>query len=191
MNTIKISLKNSKLGKIANTSTIPIKDCINSEHCRRDCYAVKAWRQYPAVREAWSHNSHMWRDEPWNAFKTTHEWLAKHKPAYFRIHVAGDFLSQEHYGCWVSLANLHPDTKFLAFTKSTSLDFSELPANLKVIASQWPGMPTWQNNLPRRAWVQDGSETRIPDNAFVCPGKCDECLECWQDSTVDIVFEEH
>src|SRR5210317_1681177 len=93
---VKISPKNSKLGKIPNVSTIPVKDCGDCDHCRSDCYALKAWRQYPAVRKAWGNNSKAFRQDSAAAVAQVTDYLLKKKPRFFRIHVAGDFLDQTH-----------------------------------------------------------------------------------------------
>ena len=69
---ITISLANSKLGKIPNISGVPVKDCINCKECRKDCYALKAYNQYPAVRKAWLSNSKLIRHNLDKAYKDNH-----------------------------------------------------------------------------------------------------------------------
>jgi len=48
---ISISDKNSKLGKIPNISLTPIASCPNCSTCKSKCYALKAYRQYPASKK--------------------------------------------------------------------------------------------------------------------------------------------
>ncbi|MBW2006403.1 MAG: hypothetical protein JRI72_17775 [Deltaproteobacteria bacterium] len=189
---IKISNSNSKLGKIPNISLIPVKDCGNCESCRSDCYALKAWKQYPNVRKAWKINSKAFRSDCFDAIEPIIEFCLKKKPRFFRIHVAGDFLDQDHIESWVKAAILCPETKFLAFTKMHHLNYADLPENMTVIMSQWPGMPVFGEN-GGRAWVQDGTETRIPEDAIECPGKCDDCGMCWNLPSIgkDIFFMAH
>jgi len=50
---VKISNGNTKLGRIPNISLPPIKACGKDVPCKSDCYALKAYRQYPATRKAW------------------------------------------------------------------------------------------------------------------------------------------
>lgn len=51
-----VSNGNSKLGSIPNISLIPGKDC-GDVPCKAQCYALKAWKQYPETRAAWKRNS--------------------------------------------------------------------------------------------------------------------------------------
>lgn len=192
-NLVTISPGNSKLGKIPNISLVPVKDCGNCEHCRKDCYALKAYRMYPAVRNAWQRNSAAFRSGDWETIKGEVTGYLRHKkPRFFRIHVAGDFIDKYHFGFWVWIAQRNPETKFLAFTKMHDLVHAKLPGNFTVILSMWPGMPKGRKRLPR-AWMQDGTETRVPDNAIECPGICDTCGMCWQLPALgrDVVFNIH
>ena len=190
---VKISPKNSKLGKIPNISLIPIKDCGDCDHCKSDCYAVKAWRQYPNVRTAWKGNSQAFRNDPAAAMLEVHKYLEKKNPRFFRIHVAGDFLNQAHVAVWIKCAESFPNTKFLAFTKMANLNYSDTPDNLTIIHSQWPGRDVTSQQSGTRAWVQDGTETRIPADAIECPGHCDDCGLCWTLPNIgrDVFFHSH
>jgi len=53
----------------------------------------------------------------------------------FRIHSAGDFYSQEYYNKWCEIAKRIPNTRFLAYTRNTDIDFSSRPDNLNIIFS--------------------------------------------------------
>ena len=191
---IRVSNKNTKLGKIPNISLVPVADCGNCEACKSDCYALKAYRQYHSVRKAWKDNSKAFRRNMPKAFLELDTWFhSKRKPPrFFRIHVAGDFLNQEHVDRWVQFAQLWPNTKFLAFTKMHDLDYSSIPDNMVVVLSQWPTLPETTNGMPR-AWVQDGYEDRIPYDAIECPGFCESCAMCWNlhKLGVDVYFNLH
>jgi len=196
MKVIKISDGNRKLGNaIPNVSMAPGRDCGNCKHCLRDCYALKAYRQYPATKAAWNHNGEMFREDPAAAAEQVHEWLAKKRkrPTFFRIHVAGDFLGQAHVNAWISVASRNPDIKFLAFTKMGNLDFSAAPETMAIIYSQWPGMPINGPEGAPRAWMQDGTDTRVPGNAIQCPGNCETCGMCWSLPALgrDVYFDQH
>jgi len=190
---VKISTGNTKLGNIPNISLIPIKDCANCEHCMADCYALKAWKQYPGTRKAWTENSKAFRSDPIRAIHEVDEWLlSKRKPVeYFRIHASGDFLSQQIVDLWTGICEVNPSTKFLAFTKRHDLDFSRAPRNMQIIFSQWPGMPDNAPLTARRAWLQDGTETRIPKSAFACNGSCVDCKVCFDSKKQNVVFDIH
>jgi hypothetical protein len=64
----------------------------------------------------------------------------------------------------VDVARAFPGIQFLAFTKMHHLDYSSAPKNLTVVFSMFPGMPKPKANMPI-AWVQDGTEKRIPESA--------------------------
>lgn len=190
---IKIAAGNSKLGpSIPNVSMVPVRDCGNCSACRQSCYALKAWRQYKQTRTAWKHNGDAFRESPYDAVASIHsQLLAKRKPPrFFRVHVAGDFLNQEHVNAWRWLADLWPGIKFLAFTKMHELDFSSMPSNFVVYFSQWPGMPDKAPAGALRAWMQDGTETRVPDGALECPGNCSTCGACFN-LKQDVFFHKH
>ena len=193
MKNVKLSGGNQKVGKCPNVSLIPIKDCGNCSECRDTCYAMKAWRQYPDTRKAWSHNSKLFRSDPFAAIQTVVNQLRKkRKLPFVRIHVAGDFLNQDHVEAWALCATEFPGTKFLAFTKMHELNYDVMPSNVSIVFSQWPGMP---DNAPKgpRAWCQDGTETRIPDSAIHCPGSCEDCGMCWELPKLgrDVYFDIH
>jgi ferredoxin len=184
---MKISKGNSKLGAIPNISMTPIKACANCSACRRECYALKAYRQYPATRKAWDHNLAHARRDPRTYFAQIHSWIACHGPEFFRWHVAGDILSQSYLEHMSQVANCYPGTRFLCFTKRGDLDYSRVPDNLRIRFSQWPGS---HRIGALNAWMQDGTETRIPKNALKCPGSCADCKACFN-NTKDVYFNKH
>jgi ferredoxin len=191
---INISDGNSKLGRIPNVSTVPGKDCGNCGACVKDCYAVKFYRMYPTVRNAWQGNSELAREDRAGFMRQIREYLTAKQPEFFRWHVAGDILDQAYLEEMKRIAREHPKVKFLAFTKMHMLEYKRLPKNLAVVASMWPGLdvPVNVKRLPK-AWMQDGTDKRVPKTAIPCPGKCDECGMCWALPQLgrDVVFHKH
>ena len=190
----KISTGNHKLGrKIPNISLRPIVDCANCKLCAKKCYAMKAYRQYPQVKAAWGHNGKLAKSSKRNEwFADILNYIDKKKPGYFRWHVAGDIIDQDYYEWMCDIAIENPQTKFLAFTKNTNIKFLHRPKNLAIVISMWPGLPKPNNKMPL-AWFQDGTETRVPKSAILCPGSCDECKICWNLPRIkkDVVFNKH
>ena len=180
---IKISPGNIKMGSMPNTSVIPIVDCKKGAPCTKKCYAIKAWRQYKNVRDAWGHNSREWRRRPAQAAESVVEWVQRRKPKYFRVHVAGDFMNQRHLHYWHWVAWKCPDTIFRAFTKRFDLDYSYGPKNFITGFSVWPGAakPRKKKGVRCFSYVQDGTETRIPEGTLECKNDCDTCGHvCWE-----------
>lgn len=187
---MKISRGNSKLGAIPNVSLTPIRSCANCSACRKDCYALKAYRQYLATRKAWDHNFRQARTDPGAYFSGILEYVLTKRPRFFRWHAAGDILSQEYLGMMEYIARRAPGTRFLCFTKRFDLDYSARPDNLRVRFSYWPGMEAPAVPGILGAWMQDGTEDRIPAGAVKCPGSCENCKACWT-TKKDVYFNKH
>ena len=194
---VHIAPGNDKLGGIPNVSLTPGEACGRGVPCHKRCYAMK-FLYRKEVRKAWQENYLLAAQDHRNYFTQIYEYLYKcfvklqRKPAFFRWHVGGDFLDQNYLDCVVSLAERLPTVKFLAFTKRHDLDYRALPVNLTVVFSMWPGWGTTRKQMPR-AWMQDGTETRVPANALHCPGGCTDCGMCWnlKDLGRDVVFHKH
>jgi hypothetical protein len=62
-----------------------------------------------------------------------------------------------------------------------------------IVFSAWPGMTFLNPHGHRVAWMQDGSETRVPDDAIECPGNCESCGLCFEHDRLgrDVVFHKH
>jgi len=196
---LKVSDRNSKLGKIPNLSLSPVKSCGNCEQCKTTCYALKAYRMYPSVRNAWDNNLDLARNNPEIFFADLDTYLEKKKPKFFRWHVSGDIINLAYFSNMITIANNHPDTKFLCFTKmygtvNRVLSHTEKPDNLAVVFSVWPGLPFYNDhNLPL-AFCQDGTETRHIGNDYLeCPGYCETCGLCWDlpKTGYNVLFDIH
>lgn len=192
---IHISKGNVKLGTIPNISLPPIETCPPGVICADKCYALKSWRQYPATRRAWTENLQLYRGNPEDYFQPLQRWLIKHRPEFFRFHVSGDIPDSTYWAFLCETAKVVKGTKFLVFTKRFWLDFTMAPSNLSVVLSMWPGhdLPTeYAATLPR-AWMQGGTEDRVPIDALPCPGNCQSCGACWglAQKGLDVVFNLH
>jgi hypothetical protein len=192
-----ISSGNSKLGKIPNFSLPPRKSCPNCKHCsgtynghKYSCYADKAMRMFPSAKQAWEKNLRQCKRDLAGSRRQLETWLHKHKPKWFRIHVAGDFFSQEYLDMWLWIAKAFPNTKFLAFTKSFHLDFGSKPRNLKIIYSIMPTTP--KADAPRGSRAYAGPMPKTTQRVFLCPGNCETCAVCWNlKSTEHVHFDLH
>lgn len=188
----RISEGNSKIGPMHNVSLTPIKGCGNCQACKRDCYALKAYRMYPQTRKAWNANLRLATTDRVAFFASIRAHLAKKAPRFFRWHVAGDILDQGYLDSMKAIAAEFTGTRFLCFTKMHDLDFARLPKNLSIILSMFPSMPVPTGKLPI-AWMQDGTEFRMPVHAIECPGSCDGCGMCFDLARLrrDVVFHKH
>jgi hypothetical protein len=199
---IHVSAGNSKLGAaIPNVSLVPVASCPSGVPCSKDCYAMKSYRMYPSVKSAWTENLELAKSDPIEFWRQASAWLDSNrkKPAFFRIHVAGDFFSQEYFDACLEFCARHPEIKFLAFTKFHSRAVAAkkagiVPSNLTLILSCWTGLAMPEDTAGLNiAYMQDGLETRVPADAIHCPGNCETCGMCWQLPAIgkDVVFNKH
>jgi hypothetical protein len=193
----KISTGNSKLQNTFIFSMTPVATCPGAtDECKRDCYAMKAYKQYPNVRTAWDYNTELAKSDHFTeavALYLATELASKRKTSkfrHFRIHESGDFFNQRYLDRWIAIAKMFPQIEFLAYTKSGWLDFSDCPANMVVRMSIWEDSNPRKVNdeLPRA--TMEGMEQR--KGAFHCKPtyKCAECRFCWA-STKDVFFTKH
>ena len=194
---VKISKGNMKLGKIPNSSLIPVKDCINSKWCKNVCYAKKAWRLYPSARKAWTINSKIIHSDM-EQWKNDHiEWVQKHEPKLFRFFQAGDVISKEHFDKIKEICEACPNTKFIMFTKAFKFIDYPIPLNLCVVLSLFPKMkvPDRLAYLPRAYYYENSDD--YADKRFLkaleCHGGCDHCGMCWHLNKLnkDVKFLKH
>lgn len=195
-----ISKGNNKMGKIPNISLPPIVTCNGCEGtCAGKCYANKFYRMYPSVRKAWDTNLAEVQSNSDVFFNSVRKQLSKMAPRFFRWHVGGDIPSHNYFIGIVDIALAIPETKFLVFTKQYSLvnwavaNGVDTPSNLQIVFSAWPGMEVTNPYNFKVAWMQDGTETRVPESAFECAGSCTECSACFSLNKInrDVVFHIH
>ena len=202
---LNISVGNRKMGAIPSFS-LPSGITCSDEACKTcyldDCYGAAMERRLPNVRKSYAENLKLLQED----LEACRRWLnwyfdSPNAPRMFRIHVVGDFFSYDYLCMWLDVIRKHPETKFMAFTKQFDVIISRvmvigLPDNLTLIASAWPGveLPAWVQERMPVAWLQDGTETRVPENAYHCDGNCaGECHgHCWSMKPGDsVVFEKH
>ena len=199
-NVIFISNGNSKMGAIPSFSLPAVITCNPAAPCFRKCYAAKLERIYKTVRNAYSRNYEIVRNDPDAFAAQINAALAVNR--FFRFHVSGDFYSPEYFALVCDLVRKNPGCTVLAFTKQYDIvndyiaENGPLPVNFKVIFSTW-GDFRGNNpyNLPESAVIFKGAES-VPDAWKICGGNCTECAcrgcGCWELKNGDtIAFYEH
>lgn len=202
-----ISEGNAKIGKTMNWSLMPGRTC-SSEACRTclkgGCYAAAIARRRPNVANAWADNTDamLALEKEGGYARFVYEMtriISRKNPAYFRIHVGGDFFSRRYFLAWVMIAKHCPSVKFFAFTKQwTSVKGIALPENFRLIASHWTGceIPKWAKDRLPIAWlVENGKPVPVRGNGktFVCQGDCTKCHWCnnLTKEKGDVAFQRH
>ena len=193
---VKISLGNTKMGKMPSVSLPPIKACGNCKACAKHCYAMKAYRQYPAVKAAYDNKYELAINNGGEYFVQIDQYLQANKPKLFRWHVAGDILSLPYFSDMVTVALDNPKTKFLVFTKMHNivnefLKYNELPKNLKVFFSVWLGERILTpKGVSIARTVNKGDLDHY--TGFKCEGNCEQCGFCFEAKNGStVIFEMH
>lgn len=194
-----VSGGNMKVGSIPNWSLTPGRTC-SAEACRtcfkEGCYACKSYRQYKNVRTAWDENSDLAEknipalEKFFNAY-----FSAMTAPRFFRVHVAGDFVSREYAEMWARVAESHPGTRFLAFTKQwENVRGVSFPENFSLVLSGWEGTTIPEDLSAQYAKaICVNTPEEIPAGGFHCPGSCENCGACWElgKRGIDVYFVKH
>ena len=182
-----ISTGNRKIGKTLNVSLPPIMTCANCKECMFYCYDIKACLQYPnTVIDARIRNLVILmkdRDEYFNRIEKRIIRRKTHKA--FRWHVAGDIVDVDYFDRMVGIAKRHPDFVFWTYTKNYAAvnawiaenggKKDAIPESLSVMFSEWRGLKMDNPyELPEFRVIFEGEAE--PENAWICPGNCDECL---------------
>jgi hypothetical protein len=149
------------------------------------------------VKAAWKHNTDLAEKDLEGFFFNLYLQMAAEEPKRFRWHVGGDCPTLEYVRKVFELAELCPETNFLIFTKryewfNQVVGEREIPSNLSIKFSAWPGFDISNPyNLPV-AWMEDkrDMDERIPEEAFHCPGNCRTCGVCWK-KREDVIFHKH
>lgn len=185
---IKISISNGnrKMGAVPSVSLPPVITCASGCKCAEKCYAAKLCRFRSTVRAAYQRNFDALKADMGGYFAQVK--AAAVVTRFFRFHVSGDIPDLNYLDRMVKLAEELPGTKFLAFTKryrlvNNFLQWSQLPANLQIVFSEWPGMAMDNpHNLPVAHVIFKG-ETPA-DEWKICGGNCAECgacgVGCWE-----------
>lgn len=192
MKKVSISSGNSKMGAVPSVSLPPILTCCdangNPPPCatEKTCYVLKLCRVRKTVREAYARNLSIWEESP-EAYELQVK-AAAMCSRFFRWHVSGDIVSMDYLKMMVRIARELPGTEFLAFTKRYDLvnDFAyceDIPRNLHIIFSAWPGWPMSNpHDFPVAHVIFKGQEP-APDWK-VCGGNCADCacrgVGCWE-----------
>lgn len=136
---LKFGKGNAKLGKHVATFSLPSGfTCPKAKEClsRADkvtgkitdgketvfrCYSASQEALYPGTRKARWHNFDLLRKENKRGMEELINSSLPNKSKLIRIHVAGDFFSEDYLMAWINVAKNNPDKTFYCYTKRISL----------------------------------------------------------------------
>lgn len=197
---VRISQKNSKMGKIPSVSLPSIVTCRECD-CHKKCYANRIERRWKNVRESYQMNLQTLLGDPVSYWREVEASIMMSR--FFRFHVSGDIPDKEYFANMVDVATRNQHCEILCFTKKYEIvnQFVEtggqIPDNLHIIFSAWIGLEMSNPFLLPEAHVRfrDGVTTARED-AVECAGNCAECAKtnegCWVlKKGEQVVFDEH
>lgn len=163
----------------------------SSDWCEKECYAK---RITGVIRDIYKANSLSAKVPPIPG-------LCK----LLRIHVSGDFDSQEYIVSWIQRLTERPDVSAWGYTRSWRV--TELLPDLEVLRALpnmqlFASMDESQEGLPphgwRRAWIDNDDRALAPGHvSLVCPEEtgrmpdCVTCGYCFRGQKHDVTFLKH
>ncbi len=174
---------NTKLAGALTFSLPPIKSCLNCSSCKHTCYARKAYKAYPSCKNAWDLNfelakNHLDLLETLLTAQIQEEYDKRpaQNPLVVRIHVSGDFFSQEYLDMWARIADRFPMVYFWGYTKVRDMfSFVRVPWNMNIINSFIAGDML---NYGPEEYVDQLCEQY---GAFKCPATTNGPILCMRD----------
>lgn len=189
---------NSKLGnEVYCFSLPPGKTCTPSDWCLKGldgkpaCYAMRNRFKFSNVKKSLQRRYEASKRADF-ATRVVGE-LKKAMPRFFRIHVSGDFYSEEYINKWVEICQNCPEVQFRTTTRrrdllNPMLELNSLP-NVVVRESLDPSIPEPRMGL-KIAALRSLKEAELR-KAYVCPQHCPECgYKCWTDD-IDVCWTLH
>lgn len=183
---IHISKGNVKIGNVWNFSTAPVITCGNCSECMSWCYDIKAVIQYENVRNARAENTALMRLDMDKTFRQIQEFISKRRAHfYFRWHVAGEIMNYHYLEKMIETAKMFPHWHFWTYTKMYELvniwcdihGKENMPKNLKIMFSEWPGMPMDnRHGFPVFRVIMVSKGEKFTEGVYRCNGDCGSCI---------------
>ena len=189
---VTISSGNSKMGKVASVSLLPILTCPGRCRgtCGDKCYAKKLAILRPSVARSYARNTAVALLAPFAFFRAVDK--AMKKAEYFRFHVSGDIPNPGYMTEVALCCSANPHCQVLMFTKRYEIvngyieRHGSLPENLHCLFSGWTNLfPTEGGFNPHRLpeTTVYAKDEDIRSEWTLCGGNCLDCAihdgGCW------------
>ena len=179
-----ISTGNKKIGHVMNVSLAPVISCGNCSGCMHYCYDIGDVLLREVVLWARMRNWVILNKDREEYFRRIELAISRRrKNFYFRWHVGGEIPDYDYFCRIVDIARRYPKFIFWTYTKmywfvnrwcDENGGRDALPDNLKVMFSEWRGMPIDNPYGFPVFTVRFKGEDFLPD-MYICPGNCDIC----------------
>ena len=164
----------------------PIKTCPNHEHCASCCYAAVPYRMYPSTKAKWDANYYTTQNTDQFVRLAISELTAAEAKGHevTRIHVSGDFYSQEYVDAWHEVIEHMHNMMFYTYTKAMEhfmLAHLIIKENINIIDSiAHDGLPNFGPPLRVYELQQQGYHICPASNPankdkLVCGLECTHC----------------
>lgn len=195
----KVSVGNSKLGKIVNINLPALTTCPHNASCRKFCYANKGFYNMPSVKNRYAENLEAWENgNIVDLAKSLEAQIIKSKAEFVRWHSSGDIPDRDYIKLVHIMALMMPEHKFLIYTKRYNWinahikkysAFADMEENLTIVFSVDDNLKMHNPyNLP----VAVVSDTKTKCLNQINKSTCLECKRCWNLKTNDtMIFKKH
>jgi len=190
------TIGNKKIGKdtlifnMGSAAECPSKKLGMCTLCK-ECYAMKAEKQYPSVREFRKRQGEYWRETASSRIKADiRQALKKHKKVTrVRINESGDLYNVLDLNLLVRIAHENMDVTFYMYTHRADvvkLNKLTIPSNLVISISN----QKLEGFNEFRA-VDKQTYKELPSNALKCKGDCRDCKLCKINHNKTVFVEVH
>ena len=184
---------NRKYGLDIWAFALPTSTCdYSTKICRKACYSKNIWKN---IRPRYLINLKGTFKHRFVRLVT--DQIKAEDIETIRIHVTGDFYSQDYFDKWVEIARNCPQVKILAYTRNYDLDASNAPENLILYYSVDATTVKENPTIKLRAILfraergkklyQHMEKFNGRERTFVCSSRCEHCKACWS-GKIDVAF---
>jgi hypothetical protein len=103
------------------------------------CYSAMMEAMYPNLRELRQHNTKLLSGKTKQEMIDLIDRSLPVHARFIRVHIGGDFFSEDYFLAWMEVASRHPGITFYAYTKSLPFwvkNMSKVPSNFMLTASR-------------------------------------------------------
>lgn len=176
---------NSTMPKTVGIFNLPaLTTCLPSEWCREHCYALKGRFCWSNVKSA--HKWHLRQSRRTNFVDKMVKEIKRRKFLFVRVHISGDFYSEEYIAKWAAIARACSGVIFRTNTKR--IDFLQFMKN--ILPGNFVVRESTDYTRKHRGFYSQAAiiGTTGTENFFTCHDNCLQCMfYCWLHRDINVV----